>query len=175
MQVLKRRPSPALIVSVVAVVLALVGTAIAGQATISALTGQEKKTVKKIARKTANKRITARAKNLSVKSAETADSANSLSNLYWAAVDAGGSIVRSSPGFVRVVTAGTGTYRVTTNRNVTQCSYQVTLGGSSPSGTDTGEVSANPSTIDPNAVFVATFGSAGGAPTPKAFTVWIIC
>jgi hypothetical protein len=56
----RRWPSPALIVSIVALVLALTGSAIAGQATISALTGSDKKKVKKIA----DKRITARAPNL---------------------------------------------------------------------------------------------------------------
>lgn len=72
-----RRPTPAMVVAVLALAFAVVGTAMAGVATISVLGKQEKKQVKKIARKQANAQITARARGLSVSHATTADSANS--------------------------------------------------------------------------------------------------
>jgi hypothetical protein len=53
-----RRPSPAMIVAVIALSMSLVGTGVA--ATISVLNSQEKKQVKGISRKIANKRITKR-------------------------------------------------------------------------------------------------------------------
>jgi hypothetical protein len=66
----ERRISPAMIIAVVALSLAVAGTGVA--ATVSALTGGEKRTVKKIAKKQANKRITARAGSLSVNTANFA-------------------------------------------------------------------------------------------------------
>jgi hypothetical protein len=71
------RPSPAMLVAVVALIAALVGTAIAGVATTSKLDGKEKKQVKKIARHEANKGITRRAPKLSVATAGSAVTANS--------------------------------------------------------------------------------------------------
>ena len=71
-----RRPSPALIVAVLALSIAVAGTAVAGVATISVLDKQEKKQVKKISKKQANKRITKRASSLNVNSAKTAATAN---------------------------------------------------------------------------------------------------
>lgn len=70
------RPSPAIVLASVALALALVGTAIAGP---DALTSKiTKAKVKSIARKQADKRITARAPNLSVDHANTADNARNL-------------------------------------------------------------------------------------------------
>lgn len=74
-----RRISPAMIVACVALSLALAGTSIA--ATVSALTGGEKRQVKKIAKKQANKRIAALAPGLSVGFASTAGVANSVANI----------------------------------------------------------------------------------------------
>ena len=96
-----RRPSPAMVVAVLALAFAVVGTAMAGVATISVLGKQEKKQVKKIARKQANAQITARARGLSVSHATTADSANSAAAANsattgaaaaYAAVNANGSL-----------------------------------------------------------------------------------
>ncbi len=81
----RRRPSPALLLAIVALVAAVGGTAVAeGGATISGLSHGEKKQVKKLIRKIANKRarkisdkrITARAPKLSVASAKDASAVN---------------------------------------------------------------------------------------------------
>lgn len=79
---LRRRPSPAMIVALVALSVALAGTAVAGVATISALDKHETKKVKKLARKQANKRITKRAPHLSVKNADTAGVANAAFSTF---------------------------------------------------------------------------------------------
>ena len=69
------RPSPAMLVAVVALIAALAGTAIAGVATTSKLSGKDKKQIAKIARKEADKRITKRAGGLSVAVANSANTA----------------------------------------------------------------------------------------------------
>ena len=99
-----RRPSPAMVVAVVALVAALAGTGVA--ATISVLDKGEKKQVKKIARKQANKRITKRAPNLSV---ANADSANPIA---YAHVSAGGTILAETKGIsqANLTHPGTGRY-----------------------------------------------------------------
>jgi hypothetical protein len=79
------RPSPAMLVAVAALVAALAGTAVAGVATISKLSGKERKLVAKIARKEADKRITKRAPGLSVASAGTAASTNTANTANTAA------------------------------------------------------------------------------------------
>jgi hypothetical protein len=66
------RPSPAIVVSALALVAALAGTAVAGP---GANTSVSKKAIKKIPRKEANKQITNRAPTLAVASADTAGSA----------------------------------------------------------------------------------------------------
>jgi len=73
---LKRLPSPALVISVIALTLAVGG----GSFAIAALSHHDKKVVKKIAKKVANKQITKRAPTLSVKHAKTAGSATSAAN-----------------------------------------------------------------------------------------------
>jgi hypothetical protein len=75
------RPSPALLVAIVALVAALVGTAVAGVATTSRLDRKEKQQVRKIARKLANQQITRRALKLSVAAAGTANSALTAAQL----------------------------------------------------------------------------------------------
>lgn len=73
------RPSPAIIVAVLALVAALAGTAVAGpDATTSALS---KKKVKKIATKQADKQIDERAPGLSVANSETLDGLDSTAFL----------------------------------------------------------------------------------------------
>ncbi len=72
------RPSPAMIVALIALLVALAGTAVA---TTSKLSGSQAKQVIKLV----NKRITKRAPNLSVAHALTADNAGNAANLGGAA------------------------------------------------------------------------------------------
>jgi hypothetical protein len=75
------RPSPAMLVACVALIVALAGTAVAGVATSSKLSGKDRKQVKKIARTEANKRITKRAAGLKVAFADSAATASSAAQL----------------------------------------------------------------------------------------------
>lgn len=81
MSAFKQKPSPALIVSILALFVALVGTAVAGPLAEVSLNKAEKTEIRKISRKIAAKvsdgRITARAPGLSVASAQSANSAGS--------------------------------------------------------------------------------------------------
>jgi hypothetical protein len=82
------RPSPAMIVAVLALGLSLAGTGMA--ATISVLNKQEKKQVRKISGKVANKKITNRASNLTVGEAQVAQN---LRGFAYARINGDGTIV----------------------------------------------------------------------------------
>lgn len=76
-----RRPSPAMVVACVALSFALAGSAVAGtEAVTSTLDTKEKKQVKKISKRQANKQIKKKAPGLSVAHATTATSANTASS-----------------------------------------------------------------------------------------------
>jgi hypothetical protein len=101
-----RRPSPALVMSIIALVFALVGTAAASVATISVLNKKEKKQTKKIA----DREVKKLGPNLSVKSAGTvSDGAISAAKLGDGAVTAaklgGGAVVAGKLGTITVRTA----------------------------------------------------------------------
>ena len=98
-----RRPSPAMLVAITALIVALSGTAI-GAAFIT----------KKKAKNIANNQITKRAPGLSVASAITAKTADNLADQSqqiraWARVDAGG-VVLASKNVTSVVQDGDGRY-----------------------------------------------------------------
>jgi hypothetical protein len=72
------RPSPALAISVIALAVAVGGAAGVGIAAVAGLDRKEKKQVRKIAAKQANRKISKRAGRLSVASARSAGNALSL-------------------------------------------------------------------------------------------------
>jgi hypothetical protein len=195
MNMFRKRPSPALIISVAALIFALVGTAIAAPATISALTKKDKKAVKKIARKIADQRIRAKARNLSVKSAArattadtatsattaatattatTATTAGNVSNQLWAIVNADGTLFRGSQGIVSSVRDSAGQYVVTADRSLANCFFQATLGGNTPDAGLTGDISVNPVSANPNQLYVRT-GDNTNVNSDRAFTTLIRC
>ena len=105
-----------MVVAGIALLVALVGTAVAGPVQIS-FNKQEKKQVGKIARKVANKRITKKAPKLAVKSAGKAAKAADAQKLgglapggyqarvRWALIAPGGKIISQSGGITAVRTA----------------------------------------------------------------------
>ncbi len=115
------RPSPALVVAVMALVAALAGTAVAEQAT----TAVSKKKTKKIANKQANKQID---KRLPFESDDIADGAITNQKLssptYTAFVDAAGNLVRGNATSAQRV--NNGNYRVEFDVDISQCTYQAT-------------------------------------------------
>jgi hypothetical protein len=160
------RPSPAIIVAVLALIAALAGTAVAGpNASTSAVS---KKKVKKIAKKQAVKQINELAPGLSVANAVNAQNAANADNANSAAdANALGGIAPSGfatrlfayvrvdlpstyeveygRGVTGVTSTGTaGEYDVTFNRNVAGCVAHATPGIGSPRG---GDLDANLTTF----------------------------
>jgi hypothetical protein len=83
MRSLKRKPSPALVIAIMALCVSLVGTAVAVPIATVSLNKNEKKQIRKIAGKISNKRITKRAPGLTVSAADLANIAtlaNSVAN-----------------------------------------------------------------------------------------------
>jgi hypothetical protein len=157
-----KRPSPAMIVAVVALSLSLAGTGMA--ATISVLSSSDKKQVKKIARKQANKRITKRAANLAVASAGSAD------NVLAAEVPVGCTTVRGSTGGITVAKTVGGECNVTFPRSITDCAILLGTLFDFPGGGET-TYRKSSSTV----VQVSRRDSAGGTPTAGAFSIAAIC
>jgi hypothetical protein len=157
-----RRPSPAMIVAVVALSLSLAGTGVA--ATISVLNSSEKKQVKKIARKQANKRITKRAGNLNVASADSAD------NVLAAEVPNGCNTVSGGTGGITAAAAGT-ECNVTFPRSITNCAIVLGTLLDFPGGGETTYRKLAGGTQ----VQVSRRDSAGGSNTAGAFSIAAIC
>ncbi|MGB6425939.1 MAG: hypothetical protein WBF18_11735 [Solirubrobacterales bacterium] len=115
----RRRPSPALIVSMVALGGLLAGTAIAGSGS-QATTTISKKQAKKIAKRQANRQITKRAPGLDVSSADSAATAVSAGTaasarpFVYAKIKGDGTIDTDVPrrniGSSQVTNPGTGIY-----------------------------------------------------------------
>jgi hypothetical protein len=86
----------------------------------------------------------------------------------WAVVNLSGTTGNKSGVTGSTKLAGTGQYEIVFNRNVTNCSYQVTM-------TQTqGEAYAQPRSDVPNGVFVATFSSSGSQ-ADRAFQLAVFC
>jgi hypothetical protein len=165
-----RRPSPAMVVAVVALIAALGGTAV-GAAFIT------KKQSKKIAANQVNKL----APGLSVASAKNADSANtansantattagSADNVLAAKVASNGTLEFAAQGgtSVQAHTGGSGVYGVLFPRDISNCA--IVPGGQAGSR----EINAFQSAAT-NRVGVLTFNSAG-ASADAAFSLVIVC
>jgi hypothetical protein len=149
-----RRPSPAMVVAVVALIAALGGTAFAGGFI-----------TKKKAKNVANNVVTQRAPGLSVASAKTADSATNSDALgglplrglsMWVLLNSTGTggVIDSSGGVTTTV-LGTGRARVTFPNPVTNCVINANGGIASPSDASNfapGFVMVGRSSTSPNAV-----------------------
>jgi hypothetical protein len=158
-----RRPSPAMVVAIVALIAALGGTAIAG-GVIN----------KKKAKNIANNVVTQRAPGLSVASAKSADNAKNSDALgglplrgvsMWAVLNSTGTGgVQSSSGGVTTTVLGTGRARVTFPNPVTNCAINANGGIVSPSDASNfapGFVMVGRSSTSPNAVQYEVDNDAG--------------
>jgi hypothetical protein len=147
-----RRPSPAMVIAIVALIAALGGTAVAGGV---------------LNKKKVNKIITNRAPGLSVASAKSADNAtnagnattaNSAKNVFVAQVDYSNAntspdVISGTPGTVGNGEAFLGAPRVTFPRDMTNCGVTVSLtnggtdGAARWSGDNQGGVSSGPNVV----------------------------
>jgi hypothetical protein len=139
-RIARSRPSPAIVIAVLALVAALAGTAVAGP---GAGTSVSKKKTKQIAKKQANKEITVRAPGLSVANAQNAVNAQSAATAANGATGYGNF---SPNGAVQGQAFNMDNLAVSPTRPYIYCEDQafktvVASGGINPSG-DAGGVSA---------------------------------
>lgn len=132
------RPSPALIVAMIALVLALAGTSLAG--------GTAAKISKKNVKAIAAKQIDKLAPGLDVNSAKTAttadsattaataDSAKIASNVLSANVHEDGSMLRSIPGGATSTRTAEGDYTVSFGRDLTDCTISASAASNPTDG-----------------------------------------
>jgi len=169
-----RRPSPAMVVALVALIAALGGTAV-GATVLS------KKKVKKIS----NNQITKRAPGLSVASAGTANSAKNAttadkaSNVLSASVGGGCTVNQATqPGTTATEASGTppadSACNVDFSRDVTSCTYVATIGEAGGGESSRGFITTAQTVGNPEAVFVRTTNIAD-AFAVRAFHLQVVC
>ncbi len=115
----RARPSPAIVVAVLALVAALGGSAVAEQATTAGknLNKKQKKQVRKISDKRANKQIDKAEPNLSVGDSAKLDG----KELLAVSVAEDGSVISGSPGITSEAGNVTGTYNLTFPKPLGEC------------------------------------------------------
>jgi hypothetical protein len=159
------RPSPAMIVGVIALVFAIAGTAIAAPEAINKIT---KSKVKKIA----NKQITKAAPDLEVASATTAESADIARNIHSANVLASGEMLGSIPDGATSTRTALGTYEVTLTRSIAGCTISASSG--SPTTSTPALVGVAPVPGEPDTLRVFT-RTAANVVADEDFYVQAIC
>jgi len=93
----------------------------------------------------------------------------------WAVIDpAAGCVLARGKGVVSTTDLGTGLCQVTFDKNVSACEYNLTPGTKAPAGAPDGEGGVAPRAGNVNAVFTATFNSAGAA-AELPFHVFVAC
>ncbi|MDQ3644926.1 MAG: hypothetical protein M3356_05385 [Actinomycetota bacterium] len=91
-----------------------------------------------------------------------------------AVVNQAGAVIRSTGGATAQRT-GEGRYAVIFQRNMASCTYVATIGDESTGGTGSGLVSVATNPINPNAVNVRTANAANNAPADRSFHLIVSC
>jgi hypothetical protein len=91
----------------------------------------------------------------------------------WAVVDNNGTLIRNK-GVASALKIGTGIYQVVFNQDVTNCSYQATVGGVGTSNT-TGQATVSQRSNVNAAVEVWTLNAAGTTFSDRPFHVAVFC
>lgn len=173
-----RRPSPALVISCIALFVSLGGVSY-GVATGS-IDGREIKN---------NSVSTRDVKNRSLNGNDIAGNRlgggaikeSTLSTVPFtrglessAVVSPNGAVVRSTGGATAQRT-GAGRYVVIFGRNMQNCTYVATIGDESAGGTGSGLVSVATNSINPNAVNVRTANATNNNPADRSFHLIVSC
>lgn len=165
------RPSPAMVVACLALIVGLGGTAVAG----GVLTAKKSK-------KIANTQISKKAPTLSVKSAKTADSATTATtattagkadNVFWAKVDYGAvvtNVTSSSGGISGNGESFLGAPRLVFPRDMTNCA--VTANANNGGGND---AYVRQSTLSAGTQVVLAMVNAAGTDVRSNFNVIAVC
>lgn len=175
------KPSPAILVAVIALVAALGGGAVAG-VTVNALNKKEKKQVKRISKKQAKKQAKKQFRKVPAgprgEPGPKGEAGEPAAN-HWAVVGSDGSLVRGSAG----ATAGQlfkpdtdGSYEVDFGSDVSQCSLLAGLGRTDAANLDPlpGEIGTAYRNGNPGAVYVKTRDSSGTS-ADRSFHLAAIC
>ena len=160
------RPSPAMLVAIVALFVALGGTG------YGALSGKDKKRVKAIV----DREIAAKASGLTVANANALGGApaGEFQKRLWAVVRSDGTLAR---GVGAVSSSGVaGNYEVKFNRDITGCAFGVTIGGSADASESFGiaEAQITSLTNGRDSVTVFTESDSGGL-TNRGFHLIVDC
>ena len=155
------RPSPAILVAVIALVAALGGSAVAEVATTSKLNKTEKKQTKKIAKKQAKKLD----KKIELTPGPQGPKGDAASKL-WAVVDTDGSLVRGSGGATSAQLfkpTVDGSYEVDFGQDLTDCALIAALGRVDAADLDPapGDIGVAYRNGNAQATYVKTFDSDG--------------
>ena len=194
------RPSPALLVAIIALVVALGGTSYAAfsvprnsvgtaQLRKNAVTGKKIRNGAVTGNKIAKNTITGdKIQAGTLGTVPSAGNANALggapatayqSRILWAKVAPDGTLSAgngaTSSGILK-----TGQYEVTFNRSVSACAFEATIGSSLVSNSffndnGQGQIYTEPRSGNPNAVFVAIFDKYGTTFANNAFHLAVIC
>ena len=188
----RRRPSPAMVIATMALLVALGGTGYAATSLPIASVGT--------AQLKANAVVSSKVRNGSLLRVDfaagqvprgpagaagpagpagpsgpagPAGPAGASATALWASVNSSGSFARS----VGTTSAGrldVGQYEIVFNKDVSGCGYVGTLGNATTDKPGSGEISVAPRKGNANAVFVATFTDAGVA-ADKSFFLSVFC
>jgi len=193
-----RRPSPALIVAVIALVFALAGSAIAAKRYLITNTQQIAPPVlKKLAKMAAAEGSTgtgipgpqgpAGPQGVPGEKGERGErgltgppgdgGGSGSANVHWAVVKSDGTIARSDDpdATVEKLSSDPGTYAVVFDRDVANCAYQATIGRTgTEAAEDPGFVTVVHWAVNTNGILVQTYGP-GGLLTDKAFHLSLFC
>ncbi|MGH2990727.1 MAG: hypothetical protein ACRDMA_12875 [Solirubrobacterales bacterium] len=163
------RPSPALVVAIMALVAALAGTAIAADP--AANTAISKKKTKKIVKKQINKL----APGLSVNNADNLGevAAEEYQQRLYAVVDQDGNLSRGANA-ESAEKAAAFVYDVGFDRDVTECAYGATVGRPDDIVSLIGFATVNRDPTNPNGVRVFTYNAAG-AGAARPFHLQVSC
>ena len=168
------RPSPAMIVAMIALVVALAGTAVAAEPPTRAIS-------KSKAKRIAIKQINKLAPDLSVAHASTADTAGNAENVLWAVVDNPGgldnaTLARAGQPNTTVTEVDVTGVRVEFGRPVTDCAWIATKGAVANATPPRGEVTTAGVAGNPEAVVVEVLdGTTVGGHLEEPFHLKVIC
>ena len=98
-----------------------------------------------------------------------------LADIRHLALDLDGTLYRGSAGIVGSSAESEGKNTVVTDRNLSKCFYVATLGGDSPDVGLKGEISVDPVSGDPSAVYVRTGNEETHSNAARPFTLLISC
>jgi hypothetical protein len=165
MNSISRRVSPSLVLSLIAIVLALGGSAIAAKRYLITNTQQISPAVlKKLTKMAAAQGLAGAPGAPGAPGAAGANGAQGLpgpgAEVHWAVVDEDGNVKRHGTGDTSAEKLAEGTYAVEFDRNVENCAYQAAIGRWDNQDTeDPGFATVVAQSGHPNAVFIQTYAA----------------